>query len=411
MEKKDYLNLDGLRRFHAKIQEKITAVSGSIASHTGNKSNPHGVTKSQVGLGSVPNVATNDQTPTYSQASSLANIVSGEKLAVSLGKVMKAIADFIVHKADAAIHITAAERTKWNAVTNKVDKVSGKGLSTNDYTTAEKTKLSGIAAGAEVNVQADWNVTDTGADAYIKNRPAAFPPSSHTHDDRYYTESEMNTKLGTKVDASGGDIAATKVGSFTASTASYPVPAANDTVKVGFGKIKKFFEDIRNATTGACFIGQIVNNCVTNNASLPLSAAQGKVLMDLYTKLNSDLGTVNSKMANTIPSVAHLGLTDASFTAANVYINSKAGHIAFLIATYNMFVYVGAATDTIKTTLEQIPYTVMAGNDRINRLYAIKETDGNYRFKVVFSITPLVGSFFVLDSQGAVSITNVTYGN
>ena len=32
----------------------------------------------------------------------------------------------------------------------------------------------------------------------------------------------------------------------------------------------------------------IVNNCVTDNAKLPLSAAQGKALMDLYTKLNSD---------------------------------------------------------------------------------------------------------------------------
>ena len=35
---------------------------------------------------------------------------------------------------------------------NKVDKVSGKGLSTNDYTTTEKNKLSGIASGAQVNV-------------------------------------------------------------------------------------------------------------------------------------------------------------------------------------------------------------------------------------------------------------------
>lgn len=33
----------------------------------------------------------------------------------------------------------------------KVDKVTGKGLSTNDYTTAEKEKLEGIAAGAQVN--------------------------------------------------------------------------------------------------------------------------------------------------------------------------------------------------------------------------------------------------------------------
>lgn len=37
-------------------------------------------------------------------------------------------------------------------IDTKVDKVSGKGLSTNDYTTAEKNKLSGIAEGAQVNV-------------------------------------------------------------------------------------------------------------------------------------------------------------------------------------------------------------------------------------------------------------------
>lgn len=39
-----------------------------------------------------------------------------------------------------------------NLVATKVDKVEGKGLSTNDYTSAEKTKLAGIAAGAQVNV-------------------------------------------------------------------------------------------------------------------------------------------------------------------------------------------------------------------------------------------------------------------
>lgn len=53
----------------------------------------------------------------------------------------------------------------------KVDVIDGKGLSTNDYTTAEKNKLNGISAGAEVNVQADWNETNTSSDAYIKNKP------------------------------------------------------------------------------------------------------------------------------------------------------------------------------------------------------------------------------------------------
>lgn len=41
-----------------------------------------------------------------------------------------------------------ATKTEWN---NKVDKVSGKQLSTNDYTTTEKNKLAGIQAGAEKN--------------------------------------------------------------------------------------------------------------------------------------------------------------------------------------------------------------------------------------------------------------------
>lgn len=42
--------------------------------------------------------------------------------------------------------------------TTKVDKVSGKGLSTNDFTTELKTKLEGIATGAEVNQNAFSNV-------------------------------------------------------------------------------------------------------------------------------------------------------------------------------------------------------------------------------------------------------------
>jgi hypothetical protein len=51
----------------------------------------------------------------------------------------------------------------------KVDKVTNKGLSTEDYTTTEKNKLAGIAAGAEVNVNADWNATS--GDAQILNKP------------------------------------------------------------------------------------------------------------------------------------------------------------------------------------------------------------------------------------------------
>ena len=63
---------------------------------------------------------------------------------------------------------------------NKVDKVSGKGLSTNDFTDALLTKLNGIASGAEVNVQANWSTTDSTADSFIQNKPTAL--SQFTND-------------------------------------------------------------------------------------------------------------------------------------------------------------------------------------------------------------------------------------
>lgn len=47
----------------------------------------------------------------------------------------------------------------WAKITARfVPKVSGKGLSTNDYTTAEKNKLAGIAAGAQANQHAFSNI-------------------------------------------------------------------------------------------------------------------------------------------------------------------------------------------------------------------------------------------------------------
>lgn len=51
------------------------------------------ITKENIGLGNVPNVATNDQTPTFMQAATRENIASGNKLSVILGKIMKWFAD------------------------------------------------------------------------------------------------------------------------------------------------------------------------------------------------------------------------------------------------------------------------------------------------------------------------------
>ena len=91
----------------------------------------------------------------------ISGLVNGAPAALD---TLKELADALGDNDDAVAALT-------NQLANKVDKETGKGLSTNDYTTAEKTKLAGIAAGAEANVQPNWTQTNTSADDYIKNKP------------------------------------------------------------------------------------------------------------------------------------------------------------------------------------------------------------------------------------------------
>ena len=67
-----------------------------------------------------------------------------------------------------------------NIIGGKVDKVDGKGLSTNDYTTAEQTKLAGIDTGAEVNVIE--SITVNGTAATITSKTAAITTPTKTSD-------------------------------------------------------------------------------------------------------------------------------------------------------------------------------------------------------------------------------------
>lgn len=117
--------------FAAPSLEGVYVPVQDFEEHTSKAENPHGVTAKQVGLGNVPNVSTNDQTPTYTEASTLAALTSGEKLSVAFGKIAKAVSNLISHLADSVKHITAAERTAWNA---KLDKTA---------TAADSDKLDG----------------------------------------------------------------------------------------------------------------------------------------------------------------------------------------------------------------------------------------------------------------------------
>ena len=72
--------------------------------------------------------------------------------------------------------------TKTEADAEFVAQESGKGLSSEDYTSSEKTKLSGIESGAQVNVKPDWNAASGNA-AEILNKPSIPTKISDLTDD------------------------------------------------------------------------------------------------------------------------------------------------------------------------------------------------------------------------------------
>ena len=144
-------------------------------------------------LTNKPNIPSYDNVPTKDYIDEkISNLVnSAPETLDTLGEIASAL-----QENDSLI------TTLNTAITNKVDKVAGKGLSTNDftdedktaletntsarhthsnksildlttasYTTEEKNKLSGIEVGAEKNVQSDWSKTDTTSAEYIKNKP------------------------------------------------------------------------------------------------------------------------------------------------------------------------------------------------------------------------------------------------
>ena len=119
-----------------------------------------------------------------------------------------------------------------DAYKNKLD-------TTNVFTDGLLQKLNGIETGAEINVQADWNVTNTSSDAYIKNKPnVTLQPTETTVTATTYTISNLQSNYVYK---------------FTNPITSLTITAAN----VGYNPTLLYF------TTGNTFTWSFPNSLKT----------------------------------------------------------------------------------------------------------------------------------------------------
>lgn len=116
------------------------------------------------------------------------------------------LADVAFSGAYADITGTPYIPTKTSDLTNDSDFVSDANYvhTDNNFTTALKNKLNGIATGAEANVQSDWNIADTSSDAFIKNKPSIpVKTSDLTNDSGFITSAALPTKVSDLTNDSG----------------------------------------------------------------------------------------------------------------------------------------------------------------------------------------------------------------
>lgn len=86
-----------------------------------------------------------------------------------------------------------------NKIINKVDKETGKGLSTNDYTSEDKTKLTGISAGAQVNTIETIAVNGTVV-APDANKKVSITTPTKTSDLNNDSDFQTGTEVSTAID-------------------------------------------------------------------------------------------------------------------------------------------------------------------------------------------------------------------
>lgn len=92
--------------------DKSTTLAGYGITDAFTKDEISSLMVNMVDVDSIPTI--NDQTPTYTEATTLTALTSGEKMSVAFGKIKKAVTDLISHLADTTKHITSTERTTWN---------------------------------------------------------------------------------------------------------------------------------------------------------------------------------------------------------------------------------------------------------------------------------------------------------
>ena len=282
-----------------------TTITNSLNTHTSNTSNPHKVTKAQLSLGNVDNTSDLDKPISTATQTAL-----DKKLNSSDYVVDTALSSTSTNPAQNKVINTAIT----NLSSNKVDKIDGKSLSTNDFTTALKTKLEGIAEGANKTVIENVLTSDSTTNALSAAQGKALStkideavssvykvcgsvanydalPTTATKGDVYnLLDTGVNyVWTGSEWDSLAGIVDLSDYLKSADAANTYATKASLSAVATSGS-----YNDLANKPT----IPSVVDNLTSTSSANALSANQGKILKDLIDTKTSNVGTITGIKMN-----------------------------------------------------------------------------------------------------------------
>lgn len=206
-----------------------------------------------------------------------------------------------------------------DAVKDKVDKDGNKVLSTNDYTTEEKNKLANIAAGAEVNVNADWNATS--GDAQILNKPTLGSMAAKDSVAKSDLASGVQTSLG-KADSAlqPSDISDWAKAAVKPTYTASEVGALPDSTKIP-SKLGDLDNDKKYITAAEVpdeiYVGDgTMPNTATIQFIMDASDEEALLKDELQEYINTEIEAAKTKLELDIPSKTSQLTNDSGFITA-----------------------------------------------------------------------------------------------
>lgn len=192
----DSLVYPTLKQFEDEVNTRKTEdeeLQNSLNVHITDTSNPHGVTAEQIGLDKVPNVATNDQTPTFTEAATRVNITSGETLSTLFGKIKKFFADLKTVAFTGSYTDLSNKPTSMQNPNSLTLTMNGSSSSYNGASSASKSWYAPTSAGT-----AGYNLISNGSGAPVWQQPP-YAVCSTSGNTAVKTVSISNFKLTTGV--------------------------------------------------------------------------------------------------------------------------------------------------------------------------------------------------------------------